>query len=159
MFRLKLTTLSTQVSPEWGQKLLAEKFRFHNAQVNICHSLLNSHKKITRSHDFAISGWRWWLVSSWRRSAPPTSRAAGRRRTGFSTTPTSSTWTRRSSFSAGTSTSSPAARLKMFQLIVSPPGFQQRKFPHSIFKSSNQVQQTIECLQRGSRKCVLIRIK
>ena len=34
-----------------------------------------------------------------------------------------------------------------------------KKFPNNIFKSFDQVQQTIECLQRGSRKCVLIRIK
>ena len=37
--------------------------------------------------------------------------------------------------------------------------FSAKNFPNNIFKSSNQVQQTIECLQRGSRKCVLIRIK
>ena len=37
--------------------------------------------------------------------------------------------------------------------------FSTKKFPNNIFKYFNQVQQTFECLQRGSRKCVLIRIK
>ena len=37
--------------------------------------------------------------------------------------------------------------------------FSTKKIPNNIFKYFNQVQQTIECLQRGSRKCVLIRIK
>ena len=35
--------------------------------------------------------------------------------------------------------------------------FSTKKSPNNIFKSFNQVQQTIECLQRGSRKCVLIK--
>ena len=37
--------------------------------------------------------------------------------------------------------------------------FSTKKILNNIFKYFNQVQQTIECLQRGSRKCVLIRIK
>ena len=37
--------------------------------------------------------------------------------------------------------------------------FSTKKSQNNIFKYFNQVQQTIECLQRGSRKCVLIRIK